>query len=468
MIRRLCLLISLCALICTGAFAQVSYIESVQEITAGNYAGIGARQMAMGGTGIMAIDGTALFHNPANLSRVPRIEFMFGLSNQKYKDNSSVRPDQLLVDTLTGFTQMNQGYRFDGFTPLSGTAEDNKSNTRISNAILTIPYPTYRGSLVIGLGVARVADFDRVFSFAHLDRSVDGDISASGEEFQSGSLYQWSGGFGMELSPRVAVGASVSLYTGTNNYDFAYKLDSIGYLYFQSDKYITDKYLGVGAKIGMSMQVNYYFAFGITVESPSIMDISEDYSQRYTEVDDGIAQPDYIEGGSVNYNLKRPFVFSLGAQIEKNNALLEGNASYTDWSQMSYSDNPGMEQENKYIKTFYRDVLRYSIGAEYVIPSLSLSIRGGLFSDPLPFKDQFINNNRNGYSLGLGVLIDQVLTIDLAYVHGSYSRNSNLLYGFDSIEDPNNPGQFRGYDHYLVMDEDISYNRIYLTAASRF
>ena len=102
---------------------------------------------------------------------------------------------------------------------------------------------------------------------------------------------------------------------------------------------------------------------------------------------------------------------------------------------------------------FYRDVLRYSIGAEYVIPSLSLSLRGGLFSDPLPFKDQFINNNRNGYSLGLGVLIDQVLTIDLAYVHGSYSRNSNFWYGSASIDS-------RGYD--------ISYNRIYLTAASRF
>ncbi len=461
MTRRLCLLIFIFILISSGVFAQTSYIESVQEITAGNYAGIGARQMAMGGTGIMAIDGTALFHNPANLSRVPRIEFMFGLSNQKYKDNSTVRRDQLLVDTLTNFTMINKGYRFEGFTPLSGTAEDDKSNTRISNAILTIPYPTYRGSLVIGLGVARVADFDRVFSFSHLDRSIDGDISASGEEFQSGSLYQWSGGFGIELSPRVAVGASVSLYTGTNNYDFAYKLDSIGYLYFQSDQYITDKYLGVGAKIGMSMQVNYYFAFGITVESPTITDISEDYSIRSVTAINNIAEPMDIYGGSINYNLKKPFVFSFGAQIEKNNALLEANASYTDWSQMTYSDNPDMEQENKYIKSYYRDVLRYSIGAEYVIPSLSLSLRGGLFRDPLPFKDQFINDNRNGYSLGLGVLIDQVLTIDLAYVHGSYSRNSNFWYGSASIDN-------RGYDHYLVIDEDITYNRIYLTAASRF
>lgn len=448
-------------LLTTGVAAQSYYIESVEEITAGNNAGIGARQMAMGGTGIMAIDGSALYHNPANLARIPRIEFMFGLSNQKYKNFSSVRPDQVLVDTLNGVAEIYNGYRFDGFTPGAGDASNDKSNTRISNAILTIPYPTYRGSLVVGLGVARVADFDRVFNFAHRDRSLDGDIYASGREFQSGSIMQWSGGFGIDLSPRLSVGAAISLYSGTNEYDFSYQLDSIDYLYFKSDQYLTDKYLGIGAKVGMTMQVNYYLAFGLTIESPTYLDIDEDYtlySRTYTDDLD-----EYEDGynGSINYNLKKPFSFSAGMQIERNNAVLEAEVGYTDWAQLSYSDNPDMEQENKNIKEFYRDVLRCSVGAEYVIPALGLSLRGGLFRDPLPFRDQFVNNNRNGYSLGFGLLIDQVLTLDFAYVHGSYARNSNFWYGTASIAD-------RGYDHYLVMDEDISYNRIYLTVASRF
>jgi hypothetical protein len=444
-----------------GVLAQSSYIESVEEITAGNVAGIGARQMAMGGTGLMAIDGTSLFYNPANLARIPRIEFMFGLSNQKYKNKSSVLTDQLLVDTLTGLADINNGYRFEGFTSLSGGAEDDKTNTRVNNLILTIPYPTYRGSLVIGLGVARLADFDRVFNFAHRDRSLDGDIYSSGREFQAGSLMQWSGGFGVDLSPRISVGASISLYTGTNDYDFTYQLDSVDYLYFKSEQFITDKYLGIGGKVGMAMQVNHYLAFGVTIESPTVIDIDEDYTLRSTTVIDGFYLPEDGYNGSINYNLKKPFTFAMGVQLEKNNAVFEADIGYTDWAQMSYSDNPDMEQENKNIKDFYRDVLRYSLGVEYVIPSWSLSFRGGLFRDPLPFHDQFVNDNRNGYSLGFGVLIDQVLTIDFAYVHGSYGRNSNFWYGTASVEG-------RDYDHYLIMDEDISYNRIYLTVASRF
>ena len=45
------------------------YFNELDEPIAGNYFGIGARQMAMGGAGIMSMDGTALYYNPANLAR---------------------------------------------------------------------------------------------------------------------------------------------------------------------------------------------------------------------------------------------------------------------------------------------------------------------------------------------------------------------------------------------------------------
>ena len=175
------------------------YIEQVEEITAGNFFGYGARQMAMGGAGIMAIDGAALFYNPANLARIPRIEFNFGLSSQRYRDRSSVQSIRREVDYRGANTQSNIGSaRFQGFQPISSSTENSKINTRLNSAIITVPYPTYRGSMVIGVGMTRGINFDRLFRLSHLDTSMAGDITALGDEFQSGALTQWGAGIGLD------------------------------------------------------------------------------------------------------------------------------------------------------------------------------------------------------------------------------------------------------------------------------
>ncbi|MCP4704665.1 MAG: hypothetical protein GY865_08640, partial [candidate division Zixibacteria bacterium] len=179
---------------CLVLFSKISnanYIEQIEESTAGNFFGYGARQMAMGGAGIMAIDGAALFYNPANLARIPRIEFNFGLSNQKYTDNSSVRPNRRNVDYSGAVTQSNiVSSRFDLFQPVLSSSENSKTNTRINSAIITIPYPTYRGSMVLGVGMTKSVNFDKLFGLGHTDNSASGDITALGDEFQSGALTQ--------------------------------------------------------------------------------------------------------------------------------------------------------------------------------------------------------------------------------------------------------------------------------------
>jgi Outer membrane protein transport protein (OMPP1/FadL/TodX) len=458
--KRYFLTLVLALSLTAASTAWCQYIESVEEITSGNFFGYGARQMAMGGAGLMTNDGTALFYNPANLARIPRIEFLFGMSHQKYRDESSLRPVRKIVNFNSVIPEVDiYSGRFESFVPLSGSMDDSKSNTRINAGIISIPYPTYRGSLVLGIGVVRSADFDRIFSLYHRDTSSAGSITASGNEFQSGGLYQWGFGAGIDLSPKISCGATVYLFTGKHEYNWEYNLDSLQALTYHSEQYIEDSYLGIGGKIGLTVQMSPYFGLGLAMETPAVLSVDENSNSSYTLADTGYSSDE--SANYVEYDVKKPFVFSAGVMSRYKDATLEMDIDYTDWSQLSYGGNVEMEKENSKIKSYYRDALRFRAGGEYVFPALGLSLRGGYFTDPLPFKEEFQNKSRYGYTFGLGLLIDQVMTIDLAYIHGSYSRNSDFLY---STVYNNEVGRY----HYLVVDEDISYNRLFLTAAYRF
>jgi long-subunit fatty acid transport protein len=455
MIKHILKIMALLTIIAVPTWGQ--YIEQVEEITAGNFFGIGARQMAMGGTSLMTNDGTSLFYNPANLARIPRIEFNFGLSNQKYSDNSSVRAFRKIVDynEVVPIPSIFAD-RFEGFYSAGSNAEDSRSNSRINSALLSIPYPTYRGSLVIGLGVARVADFDRVFSLYHRDTSADGVIVAAANEYQTGGLYQIGIGAGIDISPKISFGATAYLYTGKHEYNWEYRLDSLSVLSFQTQQFIEDKYLGFGAKIGLAIQMNEYIGLGMTVEGPVTLNIEENSSYSDNLDDSAYEDINYVE-----YDVRKPFVFAAGILTRFDNASIAAEIDYSDWGQLAYGDNLDMEKENVNIKEYYKEALRLRAGGEYIFPSMGLSLRGGIFSDPLPYRDEFQNKSRWGYTFGAGLLVDEVMTIDLAYLHGQYSRNSDYVY---SSSYNNVAGQY----HYLTIDEDIAYNRLYLTAAYRF
>ncbi len=452
---RIALFIIMITLVSSSNSLYAQYIEQVEEITAGNQFGYGARQMSMGGAGMLLNDGTALFYNPANLARIPRIEINLGISHQKFTDKSSVRDVRRLVD-YTGVITQSQVLtpRFEGFGALAGEAENDKSNTRLNSAILTVPYPTFRGSMVFGIGMVRTTGFDRVFRLYHEDTSAAGNIVEYANEFQSGGLTQWGAGFGVDLSPRLSFGAGFYMYTGRHEYNWEYLWDSLGNSFGKED-YITDDYLGWNLKTGLTMQVLPQLGLALAVETPLTLSIDEDVSTTY--VGDETIYVDYSE-----YDIRRPLSLSGGLSLRAGEALFLADIDYTDWSQMEYDNNPDMEIYNNNIKDYYRDVLRWRLGGEYVIPHLGLSLRAGYFSDPLPVKDQFIETNRHGFSLGFGLLVDQVVTIDLAFVRTMYERNSDFIYSADYDDNDVLLGT-----HNLIIDEEVDMNRLYITCAYR-
>lgn len=407
---------------------SASYLNDYNEVIAGNSAGIGAKQMAMGGAGMMAIDGTSLFYNPANLTRVPRLEFMLGLSYQKYKSDMETRA----VSSATGYD-----------------VKDSGTNTRISSAIMTIPYPTYRGSMVFGFGVARTADFDGISNW-YFEEDNGGIITSASEEVrETGGINQWSFGMGIDLSPRVAFGGSVSLYHGKHKFSLQSPLYQGGLLISDIEQHLEYRYIGYGAKAGLAMQLSPHFGLGMAIESPVFYSIDQD---GFEIEDDSATVYQTFE-----YDLKRPFVFSAGAIGRFDYLTLMADIDYTDWSQMSYSEAYGMELDNIDLEDTYGETVRFKVGAEFVVPNIDLALRGGFFNDPLPYKEtpSYNPDARYGYSFGFGFLVDEVMMIDFAYVHGSY--------GGSFIDVPSDD-----FVNNLNLNEDVTTDRLFMTASYRF
>lgn len=401
-----------------------------REVIAENLYGYGARQMAMGGVGIMSMDGMALYYNPANLARIPRIELNLGLSYQKFTDEG-----------ITSAFGLSSAPVF--------SAKDDKTNTRLNSAVLTVPYPTYRGSLVFGFGVARVADFDRLTTFDYQE-----DYEMALEVLESGGLYEWSAGLGIDLSPRISFGGSLSFYHGRHESNSEYEVYSSGTVLRQEQEIIEDKYLGLGARVGLAMQLSRYVGLGITVESPVSFNVENNgsYSVNY-------ADPGYYE--TVEYDIKRPFTFATGLITRLNNTSLFLDLKYIDWTQLSYGDNSAMEQDNDLFNRFYRETLSFRLGGEYTFPEMGLSLRAGYFNVPLPYENDatYDPGRRDGFTFGLGFLVDQVLMIDVAYVSAGYTSDIILTPQGDI-------GDY--FDNDIAFSEDASLRRIYITGAYRF
>ena len=367
--------------------------DLVYEPTAANFSLVGARALAMGGAQIaVANDGTALVYNPAGLARVTRIELSGGLTHQR-------------MDNQSGWVFSPQ---FDG--PL-------QNNTRFSSANLVLPVPTYRGSLVLALGVNRVKSFDRTMEFSGM--GLDFEQGEQGIESETGGIYVWSFGGAVDVSPNVSVGGALNLWNGKDNYTWFYE-DPWTYV----DSRIVDRYSGFNVKLGVRVQPNKYLVLGGTIDSPVTLTIEEDEDYVYEGDVESIQEYNTYE-----YKITLPFSMGVGAALTLNNLTLAGDLGYTDWTQMEYKRLEWVGLANRQIKRTYTDAIRFNLGAEYLIPQASTSLRAGFYHDPVPYRSELVKKNRYFFTAGVGFLIDQVMTLDLAWAHGSWELQDFITPG---------------------------------------
>ena len=429
-------------------FATIDPIQSQQigifeEVTAGNNFGIGAKQMAMGGTGIAhGWDGAALFYNPASITRIYRVEFQLGLTHQQFKSTTSQSPD-----------------RYTGFTSIQNGLKDDVSNTRLAGLNLTIPVPTYRGSLAVGFGINRLVSFDRTWRLKAVDRNLSGEeVTTSQDENESGGLYLYTAGAGIDLSPKMSIGLAINIYSGDRklNYQYNYSDSSTHY----SDGIIgriTEDYIGAGLKAGMLIRPNRNLSLGMVFESPVDMQVEQTSSVESYVDSTGFHSIDTYDG-RVEYDLVRPLILGIGAAYRIGTLTITTDAEYVDWGEMEYGDNSDMERKNDSLPKFYRQVVNLRFGTEYQFPKFGIALRAGLFSTPLANDKaadgegnpvDIIDSDKFGFSLGVGWLLDRTFMAEAAYVNGSFENH------------------FTGYNFLRVNRED-RFQRLYLTISYRY
>ena len=440
--------VALILLVLTPAVLAAQDLSRFEEVTTANFFGLGARQMSLGGAGIASsLDGAALYYNPAALASIHKIELQLGLTHQKFSNETS-----------------QPAGRYDGFTSVLNAAKTSQTKTRFGSINLTVPVPTYRGSLALAFGVNRIQSFDRAALFNVIDRNAEGLLVEDyAKEFEAGGIYIYSAGAGVDVSPNLSLGLALHVYSGKDDftYEYAYRDETNGFGE-SIDRRVTEDYVGASLKGGLLARPNENLTIGLTVESPMDYQVEYVYQEDYVSSDD----PDQVmDAYVVEYDLTRPFVFGGGAAFRIGTFTVTGDAEYADWSQTAYGDNPDMEIDNDTLSLLYRDVLNLRGGIEYEFPSVGLALRAGAFSNPLPYRSEaivdgrnkvYIDSDRKGFSLGFGWLIVDVLLLETAYVRGGYTR------GFSPANAENvNVGTD-------LADAEDTFSRVYFTLSYRY
>ncbi len=449
------------ALLCVwvgGAVAQ-------EERAIDNFAGVGVRAMGMGGAFVgVADDFTAMYWNPAGLAQMQQREVQISLLRNN-RANDSI---------------------FNG-TP--GRSE--LTNTRFGSLGFVYPYPVYRGSLVLAAGLTRIKDFDW-----NLNQKGDAEGLAANHTFQhEGELALAGVSAAIDVSPAISLGATLGLVSGedeaVNEFDWADPQDEFYEQRLLARDTFTDEYkwtpyavlgtmlrtprdkpryrLGATFATGGTHEIRYVFRGPSSEGKPNPCQhlfpegtpdapLADDYSS--IECDDGTVGEFADTESSNTYELALPFEFGVGASAEALPGLtLAGSLHLAEWSQSEYK---GADDANNSFETQYRDVLRYHFGVEYQVPVVALDLRAGYFVDPVPFVGPHdldsddppirIEEDRRFITLGAGILLDEAMQIDIAWVRGAFKQVEEY-----SVESSDN-----------VLSEDYAINRLVVGVGYNF
>lgn len=385
---------------------------------------VAARPTGLAGAYVAAgNDVHSLVYNPAGLAQIKRIEVSLGI-HQEYRDAKNVfygNPTE--VDSRSG-----------GIDALSAA----------------YPFPTYRGSLVAAFGVYRIYS-----SLFNDDRSGENTRADTIEDFllqQSGSVYSYNVGLGIDLSPALSGGFSAFMIDGTvdalTQYDYTLLHWVPKTSVFVKDDVSFDL-TGYGGRIGAQFFVHRNFSGGVCFTTPIWIRTKGNGVTEITQYRDNAADSFDEEVSIVNDDYLIPFRFDLGLAFSARNTLLAVEIGYSDWAQATI--NRERFRDGTTLETVFRTVYDYRAGAEVSIPWVPACLRAGYAYRPYPSKylqleridySEYFDglvasgeriqkiatyDQRHQYSLGAGVVVGSILKIDAAYIYTTGERAIDWL-----------------------------------------
>lgn len=190
---------------------------------------------------------------------------------------------------------------------------------------------------------------------------------------------------------------------------------------------------GVSAQIGAIARVADNFRFGLSLDTPTWFQISEETSQ-YLEtrrMEDGQNKTAIVDPRILNvyedYTLKTPGKITASAAYVFNQAgLISIDYSYKDYSNIKFrpTNDSYFRDLNYEIGNTLKGASILRLGAEYRIAQLSL--RGGFHYEESPYKNDQMVGDLTGFSLGTGYNFGN-FNLDLAYSRSEQTSKMQMF-----------------------------------------
>ncbi len=372
---------------------------------------VAARPSGMGGafTGVAEGYG-AFFYNPAGLALSKNME-VYGSFTRISQDNTS--------------------------SYLGMEATDNLVTTGLNTLGLTLPLPTSRGSLVLGIGYHKVRNFDRSL-FGEIFISTPGDsVTWSYTELENGSLGNTVFAGAVEVAPRTFLGAAINFWTGMDSYTSQFIEKDTPYdLWTFSEYYetlsIDTKFTGVNFVLSGLAELNKNVRIGCVLQSPVTLLSKEDWSySAKTNWDDGVSTSDSTDAGYFDYRFSSPWKLRVGASLHVGPVLLAGDVEMNDYSRIVFKSDPpsggSMAETNLDIRRTLRNTLDYAFGGELNVPGTNLVLRGGYGMRKSPYKESGITEDRTFLSAGAGYQLNKNLSLEFAATMMNYNQPTDAV-----------------------------------------
>ncbi len=206
---------------------------------------------------------------------------------------------------------------------------------------------------------------------------------------ENGHIGQWDISYGMNISNRVYLGASMGLSVLEYNQKALYDENSVN---SQVGNYYLDNYydvdaFGVNFKLGAIVKPVDFMRLGFAIHTRTLYDVNESYSVEFDYNEQNPLEPE-VDYGECIYKLKSPFKMqgSLGFVIAER-ALLGLEYNYDNYSSMRMTDyDAEMIAQNEQMKKEFNTVHTFKLGAEFkVIDEFSLRAGFAFMTSPIDY-----------------------------------------------------------------------------------
>ncbi len=397
-------LLSMLALCFAVLTAAPSHAQNLPEIPLTFQPPFAARYAGMGGASLaFADDHSACLSNPATLVLVRQIEFAAGLSKQDGK-----------LDV--GYYGHNERSEF--------------GKARLTDLGFAYPFPTYRGSFVVGFAYGRVSSLDSDYFRSVQDR---GPVTSEREGIlESGGMGAYGASLAFQATRSLSLGATGTILSGSSFRSRTLRYDAGS---VSADDYTTEDVdiKAVTGSLGALVDVAKGVRLGISLQLPANLNF------------DGTAHGEFFDGDSAFVDdyaftdeISLPFRLGGGLAVARSHLVVAADAIYTDWTSIEFS-GPLVTYDRR---EAYRETVELRLGAEYLLSAPTpIRLRAGYAHMPIPYRllltqrvpqageistvyeDANITKDRHYWTVGAGVLLAESLTLDVAYMDGGYTRS---------------------------------------------